>query len=61
MDGSSLSSFPAHEPHVFPYGGGSRAAPVSATAFHPHRMMLACAALGDSRVSLYACAEGRGA
>lgn len=60
MDGSSLSAFPVHEPHVFPYPS-SRAAPVASTAFHPHRMMLACSALGDSRVSLYKCAERKGA
>lgn len=29
--------------------------PISATAFHPHRMMLAAAALGDCRVVLVEC------
>lgn len=27
--------------------------PISATAFHPHRMMLACSAVGDGHVSLF--------
>ena len=36
-------------------GGRSNHNPVVATAYHPHRMMLACAALGDSHVSLLGC------
>lgn len=31
--------------------------PIAATAFHPHRMMLACAARGDNHVNLFTCAE----
>ena len=32
-------------------------APIAATAFHPHRMMLACAARGDNHINLFTCAE----
>lgn len=31
--------------------------PISATAFHPHRMMLACAARGDTYINLFTCLE----
>jgi regulator-associated protein of mTOR len=33
----------------------SRGAPIAATAFHPHRMMIAGAALGDTHINIYAC------
>lgn len=33
----------------------SRGAPIAATAFHPHRMMIAGTALGDSHINIYAC------
>ena len=33
-----------------------RGTPIAATAFHPHRMMLACAAVGGSHVNLFGCA-----
>ncbi|TVY80319.1 Target of rapamycin complex 1 subunit mip1 [Lachnellula suecica] len=36
-------------------------APIAATAFHPHRMMLACAARGDNHINLFTCAEKKGA
>jgi regulator-associated protein of mTOR len=32
-------------------------APIAATAFHPHRMMLACAARGDNHINLFTCAN----
>lgn len=32
-------------------------APIASTAFHPHRMMLACAATGDNHVNLFECVE----
>jgi regulatory associated protein of mTOR len=35
----------------------ARQAPIATTAFHPHRMMLACAARGDNHVNLFTCAE----
>jgi regulator-associated protein of mTOR len=33
----------------------SRGSPIAATAFHPHRMMIAGAALGDTHVNIFAC------
>ncbi|KAK4993044.1 Target of rapamycin complex 1 subunit kog1 [Elasticomyces elasticus] len=33
---------------------------ISATAFHPHRMMLACAAVGDGHVNLFRCESRAG-
>ncbi|KAI0397690.1 raptor N-terminal caspase like domain-containing protein [Xylariaceae sp. FL0594] len=35
----------------------SRGAPISATAFHPHRMILGCAAQGDHHINLFTCAN----
>ncbi|TVY91015.1 Target of rapamycin complex 1 subunit [Lachnellula willkommii] len=35
--------------------------PIAATAFHPHRMMLACAAMGNNHINLFTCAEKKGA
>ncbi|CAK3787447.1 WD repeat-containing mip1 [Lecanosticta acicola] len=32
-----------------------RMAPITATAFHPHRMMLACGAVNDGHVNLFKC------
>ena len=32
-----------------------RATPIAATAFHPHRMMLACSSVNDGHVSLFKC------
>jgi regulator-associated protein of mTOR len=32
-----------------------RTAPITATAFHPHRMMLACGAINDGHVNLFKC------
>lgn len=43
---------------VEPYSSFLRGTtPISATAFHPHRMMLACAARGDTHINLFTCAE----
>ena len=36
----------------------SRTSPIAVTNFHPHRMMVAGAALGDSHVNIYACRKG---
>ncbi|KAJ4298733.1 Target of rapamycin complex 1 subunit kog1 [Collariella sp. IMI 366227] len=47
---------------VEPYSSflqGHKAAPITTTAFHPHRMLLGCAARGDHHVSLYACGNER--
>jgi len=35
----------------------ARGAPISATAFHPHRMMLAASARGDNHVNFFTCQE----
>ncbi|KAF2763872.1 hypothetical protein EJ03DRAFT_332367 [Teratosphaeria nubilosa] len=34
---------------------GSRAAPITAMAFHPHRTLLACGAVNDGHVNLFRC------
>ncbi|KAI9708918.1 MAG: hypothetical protein M1820_003612 [Bogoriella megaspora] len=52
MSGKKLS---ACEPHAGGFYHGNRGAPIAAQAFHPHRMMLACAAVGDGHVSLFRC------
>ncbi|KAL2158375.1 hypothetical protein VTH06DRAFT_4423 [Thermothelomyces fergusii] len=54
--------FDGHEiTRLEPYSGflGHKAAPLAATAFHPHRMLLGCAARGDNHVSLYTCGNER--
>ena len=35
----------------------ARPTPVAATAFHPHRMMLACSSLHDPHVTLFSCTD----
>ncbi|KAF2090069.1 hypothetical protein K490DRAFT_35866 [Saccharata proteae CBS 121410] len=43
-----------------PYSGflqHSRSTPISATTFHPHRMMIAGAALNDTHINIYECNE----
>jgi len=52
MNGAFLSSF---EPHTSWALNQPRLTPVAATAYHPHRMLLACAALNDSHVNLLTC------
>ncbi|KAN0068879.1 Raptor N-terminal CASPase like domain containing protein [Elaphomyces granulatus] len=51
VDGTFLSS-------IEPYTGflhHNRSSPISSTAFHPHRTLLACAALHDNHINLVAC------
>jgi len=36
----------------------SRNAPITATSFHPHKMMLACGAVVDGHVNLFKCEAG---
>jgi len=45
--------------HFEPYSGflRDRSAPISATAFHPHRLMIAAAALHDNHVNIFTCHE----
>ena len=52
MDGLFLSSF---DPLTLPRQQNRAGAPISSTAFHPHRMMLACASMGDTHVTLFEC------
>lgn len=35
----------------------NRGAPIAATAFHPHRMILGCAARGDHHINLFSCSK----
>ncbi|OAP56169.1 hypothetical protein AYL99_09348 [Fonsecaea erecta] len=56
-NGDTLGTFEPSSSRMAHVVGGSLAgrghqAPIVATAYHPHRMLLACAALGDGHVSL---------
>lgn len=51
-NGTLLSSF---EPHTTFRLNQNRHTPIAATAYHPHRMLLACAALGDMNINLVGC------
>jgi regulator-associated protein of mTOR len=45
-----------------PYSGflnPGRWSPINCTSFHPHRMMVAGAAYGDTHVNIFACSKGR--
>ncbi|KAE9970268.1 hypothetical protein BLS_004990 [Venturia inaequalis] len=45
---------------VEPYSGflnPGRGSPISCTAFHPHRMMIAASAAGDTHVNIFACSN----
>ncbi|KAF2105108.1 TORC1 growth control complex subunit Kog1 [Rhizodiscina lignyota] len=53
MEGKVLNSF---EPYTR-FLGTSRYAPISAMAFHPHRMMVAASAMSDAHVNIYACKD----
>ena len=39
----------------------NRSTPIASTAFHPHRMMLACSALNDAHINLFTCQDRRSA
>lgn len=54
LDGRELS-------RMEPYSGflQSRSGPISATAFHPHRMILGAAARGDAHINLFSTSEER--
>ncbi|KXX76681.1 WD repeat-containing protein mip1 [Madurella mycetomatis] len=51
--------FDGHElSRLEPYSSflqGHKGTPIAATAFHPHHMVLGCAARGDNYISLFAC------
>jgi regulator-associated protein of mTOR len=42
---------------IEPYSGflRDRSAPIAATAFHPHRLLIAAAALHDNHVNIFSC------
>ncbi|GAP87222.1 putative regulatory associated protein-mTOR [Rosellinia necatrix] len=53
LDGRELS-------RIEPYSSflqQNRGAPIATTAFHPHRMILGCAARGDYHINLFTCAS----
>lgn len=52
VNGAFLSSF---EPYSSWALNTNRHTPIAATAYHPHRMLLACAALNDNHVNLLTC------
>ena len=46
-----------------PYSGflnPGRNSPINCTSFHPHRMMVAAAAGGDTHINIFACSKGKG-
>jgi regulatory associated protein of mTOR len=49
--GVMLSSFEPYSSFLHQ----SRGSPIAATAFHPHRMMIAGTALGDTHINIFAC------
>lgn len=51
VDGTYLSTFEPYSSFLH----HTRSAPISCTAFHPHRTLLACAALNDNHINLVAC------
>lgn len=51
LDGDELSRLEPYSSFLQQSHGG----PISATAFHPHRPMLACAARGDQHINLFTC------
>ncbi|CAG7961248.1 unnamed protein product [Penicillium olsonii] len=51
VDGTYLSTFEPYSSFL----GHNRSSPISCTAFHPHRTMLACSALNDHHVNLVSC------
>ncbi|KFX93007.1 hypothetical protein O988_07041, partial [Pseudogymnoascus sp. VKM F-3808] len=56
FDGQQLS-------RIEPYSGfltAHRSSPISATAFHPHRMMLAAASKRDNNINLFTCEDRKG-
>ncbi|KAJ6197026.1 LOW QUALITY PROTEIN: raptor N-terminal caspase like domain-containing protein [Bipolaris maydis] len=49
--------------HLEPYSGflRDRSSPISVTAFHPHRLMIAAAAAHDTHVNIFSCHEPKNA
>ncbi|CRG85771.1 Regulatory-associated protein of mTOR [Talaromyces islandicus] len=51
VDGTCLSNFEPYSSFL----NHNRSSPISSTAFHPHRTLLACSALHDNHINLVAC------
>ncbi|KAJ5212159.1 uncharacterized protein N7498_003805 [Penicillium cinerascens] len=51
VDGTYLSTFEPYSSFLH----HNRSSPIVSTAFHPHRTMLACAALNDNHINLVSC------
>lgn len=51
VDGTYLSTFEPYSSFLH----HNRSSPISCTAFHPHRTVLACSALNDHHVNLVSC------
>ncbi|PWY95759.1 WD-repeat protein Mip1 [Aspergillus sclerotioniger CBS 115572] len=51
VDGSYLSTFEPYSSFLH----HNRSSPIASTAFHPHRTLLACAALNDNHINLVNC------
>ncbi|EAW11531.1 ubiquitin-binding TORC1 subunit KOG1 [Aspergillus clavatus NRRL 1] len=51
MDGTHLSTFEPYSSFL----QHNRSSPIAGTAFHPHRTILACAALHDNHINLISC------
>ncbi|KAL1999694.1 hypothetical protein VTN02DRAFT_4155 [Thermoascus thermophilus] len=51
VDGTHLSTFEPYSSFLH----HTRSSPISSTAFHPHRTLMACAALNDNHINLVAC------
>ncbi|KAJ5693077.1 Armadillo-like helical [Penicillium macrosclerotiorum] len=51
VDGTYLSTFEPYSSFLH----HNRSSPITCTAFHPHRTMLACAALNDHHINLVSC------
>ncbi|PCH03585.1 Armadillo-like helical [Penicillium occitanis (nom. inval.)] len=51
VDGTYLSNFEPYSSFLH----HNRSSPISATAFHPHRTLLACSALQDNHINLVSC------
>ncbi|KAJ5239635.1 Armadillo-like helical [Penicillium chermesinum] len=51
VDGTYLSTFEPYSSFLH----HNRSSPIASTAFHPHRTMLACAALNDHHINIVSC------
>jgi regulator-associated protein of mTOR len=54
-NGMHLSSFEPYSSFL----NQNRSSPIATTAFHPHRMMIAGAALHDTHINIFTCQDGQ--